>query len=135
MTIFKETLWDRFFNRLPETAANEAIRALKRGGSYRDVDFFTLKEAEAEVERLRKRAKLALADYRQWKTGQSVNALFDVFRSHEGRALREHARSMTALYSDARHDHRELTDLLMASIANDPTATPTKTTGGSHGQQ
>ena len=135
MTRFKETLWDRFFNRLPESAANEAIRALKRGGSYRDVDFFTLKEAEAEVERLRKRAKLALADYRQWKTGQSVNALFDVFRSHEGRALREQARPMTALYSAARHAHRELTERLMASIANDPKAKPTKTKGGRHGQK
>lgn len=134
MNITKENIWERIFNRLPETAANEAIRALKKGGSHKDVDYFTLKEAEAQVDRLRKRAKIALADYRQWKTGQSVNVLFDVFRSHEGRALREHARSMTALYSDARHDHRELTDLLMASIANDATATPTKAAGGSHGQ-
>jgi len=114
-----ENLWERFFNRLPENAANEAIRVLKQGGSFKDVDFLTLKQAEADVVRYRSQAKAAIGAYRRWKTQHAVKLMFGVFHSREGAHLRAHAKDLTSLYLDARRDHADLTDLLMRSVSND----------------
>lgn len=130
MDILKETLWDRFFNRLPETAANEAIRTLKRGGSFKDVDFLTLKEAEAQVAHYRAQARAAIGAYRSWKTGNAVKLMFGVFHSREGAHLRAHARGLTSLFLDARRDHVDLTALLMRSVANDDSCAPPTRRGG-----
>ena len=114
-----ETIWDRLFNRLSETEANEAIRILKQGGSYKDIDFFTLKEAEYQVYHHREQAKSAIAAYRQWKKGRQIRRLFAIFRDREGAALRIHARNMASLFLDSRRDFRDLSHRLMESIAND----------------
>ena len=119
MSTIKETIWERFFNRLPETAANEAIQTLKQGGSFEDVDFFTMKEAEAQVANYRDRAKAAIRAYKNWKTGRAIRSMFGVFRDREGAHLRAHAKDMAALFLDARRDHADLTELLMASVSND----------------
>ncbi|WP_425088863.1 hypothetical protein [Stappia sp.] len=129
MSIITEKLWERFFNRLPEQTANDAIRILKRGGSAQDVDYFTLKEAEAQVARYRVSARSAIASYKAWKAGRAVRLLFGVFREREGAHLRAHARAMTALFLDARRDHSDLTRLLMASMTKD---TPGQAEGGRH---
>ena len=134
MSIITENLWERLFNRLPEQAANEAIRVLKQGGSFRDVDFFTLKEAEAQVLRYRAQARTAIADYRAWKAGKPVRLLFGVFRDREGAHLRAHARAMTSLFLDARRDHADLTRLLMASVGNDASGGAPSRLGGNHDQ-
>lgn len=134
MDILKETLWDRFFNRLPETAANEAIRTLKRGGSFKDVDFLTLKEAEAQVARYRDQARAAIGAYRRWKTGNAVKLMFGVFHSREGAHLRAHARGLTSLFLDARRDHADLTNLLMQSVSNDASGSAPLKQGGDHDQ-
>lgn len=114
-----ENLWERLFNRLPENAANEAMRILKQGGSFKDVDFLTLKQVEAEVVRYRAQAKAAIGEYRRWKTQKTVKLMFGVFHSREGAHLRAHAKDMASLYLDARRDHGDLTDLLMRSVSND----------------
>jgi hypothetical protein len=132
MDIPKETLWDRFFNRLPENAANEAIRILKRGGSFKDVDFLTLKEAEAQVAGYRAQAKAAIGAYRRWRTQKALKLMFGAFHDREGAHLRAHARDMASLFLDARRDHTDLTTLLMASVANDRPGGGASGTGGSH---
>jgi hypothetical protein len=119
MTKITENLWDRLFNRLPASEANEAIRILKQGGSYKDIDIFTLKEAECQVAHHRQQAKSAITAYRQWKKGRQVRRLFTVFRDREGAALRIHARNMASLFLDSRRDFTDLGQRLMASIAND----------------
>lgn len=119
MTKFTENLWDRLFNRLPENEANEAIRVLKQGGSYKDIDFFTLKEVEYQVSHHRQQAKTAITAYRQWKKGHHIRRLIAVLRDREGIALRGHARNMASLFLDARRDYTDLTDLLMKSVSND----------------
>lgn len=119
MTKFKENLWERIFNRFPASEANEAIRILKRGGSYKDIDFFTLKEAEQQVHCHRQQAKKAIADYRRWKTGQQIRRFFTVLRDREGAALQGHARNMASLFLDARRDYSDLSHLLMESVSND----------------
>lgn len=134
MDILKETLWDRFFNRLPETAANEAIRTLKQGGSFKDVDFLTLKEAEAQVARYREQAKAAIGSYRRWKVQNTVKLMFGVFHDREGAHLRDHARDMASLFLDARRDHADLVTLLLRSVANDASGPTPAKQGGSHDQ-
>jgi len=129
MKHIKETLWERFFNRLPENAANEALRSLKQGGSFKDVDFFTMKEAEAQVVRYRDEARAAIRAYRRWKSGKAVRDLFGVFREREGAHLRAHARDRASLFLDARRDYRDLSALLMASVNND---SQPKQQGGGH---
>ncbi|GEM_PF-5989572 len=114
-----ETLWDRLFNRLPQSEANEAIRILKQGGSYKDIDIFTLKEAEYQVVHHRQMAKSAIIAYRQWKKSRQVRRLFSVFRDREGAALRIHARNMASLFLDSRRDFADLSKRLMQSISND----------------
>lgn len=132
MDILKETLWDRFFNRLPENAANEAIRTLKRGGSFKDVDFLTLKEAEAQVAQYRDQAKAAIGAYRSWKTANTVKLMFGVLHSRKGAHLKAHARNLASLFLDARRDHADLTALLMQSVANDAPYRPPSKRGGGH---
>ena len=132
MTYLKESLWERLFNRLPSSEANDAIRILKQGGSYRDVDFFVLKEAEQSVEQLRGRAKQAIAAYKGWKLEQAVSRYFAVFRQREGAHLKANARAMTSIWLDARKDYRDLTDLLMHSVANDQPASLIQPKGGRH---
>jgi len=114
-----ENLWDRFFNRLSETEANEAIRILKQGGSYKDIDFFTLKEAEHQVSHHRQQAKSAIAAYKQWKKGRQIRLFFAILRDREGAALRIHAKNMASLFLDSRRDFKDLSNRLMDSIAND----------------
>ena len=114
-----ETLWDRFFNRLSETEANEAIRILKQGGSYKDIDLFTLKEAEHQVSHHRQQAKSAIAAYKQWKKGRQIRLFFAILRDREGAALRIHAKNMASLFLDSRRDFKDLSNRLMDSIAND----------------
>jgi len=114
-----ETLWDRFFNRLSETEANEAIRILNQGGSYKDIDFFTLKEAEHQVSHHRQQAKSAIAAYKQWKKGRQIRLFFAILRDREGAALRIHAKNMASLFLDSRRDFKDLSNRLMDSIAND----------------
>jgi len=114
-----ETLWDRLFNRLPESEANEAIRILKQGGSYKDIDIFTLKEVEYQVVHHREQAKNALCAYRQWKKGRQVRRFMAVLRDREGEALRGHARNMASLFLDSRRDFADLSERLMQSISND----------------
>ena len=116
MSNFKETLWERFFNRLPENTANEAVRVLKRGGSHRDIDYFTLKESEVSVERSRHIARQAIATYRSWKQCHSVHKLLDASRNIEGIALKRNMVSMISLYKDKLRDHCDLTWLLVTSI-------------------
>ncbi|MEO0384194.1 MAG: hypothetical protein AAF234_11650 [Pseudomonadota bacterium] len=134
MDILKETLWDRLFNRLPENAANEAIRTLKRGGSFKDVDFLTLKEAEAQVAQYRDQAKAAIGAYRSWKTANTVKLMFGVFHNREGALLKAHARNLASLFLDARRDHADLTALLMHSVANGAPYRPPSNQGGNHDQ-
>ena len=119
MKSIKENLWDRLFNRLPATEANEAIRILKQGGSYKDIDVFTLKEIEHQVGHHREQAKNAIVAYRQWKKGYQVRRFMAVFRDKEGEALRSHARNMASLFLDSRRDFADLSDRLMQSISND----------------
>ena len=119
MTRITENLWDRFFNRLPANEANEAIRVLKKGGSYKDIDVFTLKEAEYQVKHHREQAKTAIAAYRRWKKGHHIRQFFAILRDREGVALRGHARNMASLFLDSRRDFTDLSDLLMKSISND----------------
>jgi hypothetical protein len=119
MIKIKENLWDRFFNRLSETEANEAIRILKQGGSYKDIDFFTLKEAEHQVSHHRQQAKSAIAAYRQWKKGHQIRRFFAILRDREGAALRIHAKNMASLFLDSRRDFNDLSNRLMSSISND----------------
>lgn len=119
MTKRYETLWDRFFNRLPASEANDAIRILKQGGTYKDVDFFTLKEAEERVAEYRLKAKAAIIAFKAWKMRRSIEGFFGVFSEREGAHLRAHARSMTSIWLDARRDHADLTHLLMQSVSND----------------
>lgn len=133
MNYIKETLWERFFNRLPAKEANDAIRILKRGGSYKDVDFFTLKEAEEQVLRYRKRAKAAIGDYRLWKANSHIGRFFAVFRDREGIALRNHAREMANMFLEAKRDHADLSDLIMTSIANDTRGIASSENGGRNG--
>lgn len=133
MNYIKETLWERFFNRLPAKEANDAIRILKRGGSYKDVDFFTLKEAEEQVLRYRGRAKAAIADYKLWKANTQIGRFFAVFRDREGIALRNHARDMANMFLEARRDYIDLSSLLMTSIANDTRGTASSDKGGRNG--
>jgi len=114
-----ENLWDRLFNRLPASEANEAIRILKQGGSYKDIDIFTLKEIEHQVDHHREHAKKALIAYRQWKKGRQVRRFMAVLRDREGEALRGHARNMASLFLDSRRDFADLSDRLMQSISND----------------
>ena len=135
MTKTYETLWDRFLNRLPANAANDAIRTLKRGGTFKDVDFFTLKEAEQRVDDYRYNAKQAIVAYKAWKLKKAVRGFFGVFDDREGTHLRAHARAMTSIYLDARRDHADLTHLLMRSVSNDAAANgnPSKE-GGSDGR-
>lgn len=114
-----ENLWDRFFNRLSETEANEAIRILNQGGSYKDIDFFTLKEAEHQVSHHRQQAKSAIAAYKQWKKGRQIRLFFAILRDREGAALRIHAKNMASLFLDSRRDFKDLSNRLMDSIAND----------------
>jgi len=133
MNYIKETLWERFFNRLPAKEANDAIRILKRGGSYKDVDFFTLKEAEEQVLRYRGRAKAAIADYKLWKANTHIGRFFAVFRDREGIALRNHARDMANMFLEARRDYTDLSSLLMTSIANDTRGTASSDKGGRNG--
>lgn len=132
MDILKETLWERLFNRLPENTANQAMRILKQGGSFKDVDFLTLKQAEAEVVRYRAQAKAAIGEYRRWKTENTVKLMLGVFHSREGAHLRAHAKDMTSLYLDARRDHGDLTDLLMRSVSNDAAERDGFNQGGRH---
>jgi len=132
MTILTENLWERLFNRLPASEANEAIRVLKQGGSYKDIDIFTLKEAEQQVRRHRQQAKSAISAYRQWKKGRYVRRFFAVFADREGAALRGHARNMTGLFLDARRDYADLSSLLMKSLANDCASGVTPGKGGRH---
>lgn len=119
MKNIKETLWDRLFNRLPATEANEAIRILKQGGSYKDIDVFTLKEIEHQVGHHREQAKNAIVAYRQWKKGRQVRRFMAVFRDREGDALRGHAKNMASLFLDSRRDFTDLSDRLLQSISND----------------
>ncbi|MGJ8531696.1 MAG: hypothetical protein ACSHYC_05895 [Alphaproteobacteria bacterium] len=133
MNYIKETLWERFFNRLPAKEANDAVRILKRGGSYKDVDFFTLKEAEEQVQRYRGRAKAAIADYKLWKANTQIGRFFAVFRDREGIALRNHARDMANMFLEARRDYIDLSSLLMTSIANDTRGTASSDKGGRNG--
>jgi len=130
MNIFKENLWERIFNRLPESEANDAVRHLKAGGSYKDIDFFTLKAAEEQVEHHRLRFRDAMADYRAHKAGRSVQRFFAVFRDREGLFLREHARNMATLARDSRRDFHDLSNEIMKSIANDDDLPPTLKKGG-----
>jgi hypothetical protein len=132
MSIYNETIWERFFNRLPETAANEAIRVLKQGGSFKDVDFFTMKEAEAQVGHYRERAKAAIGAYKRWKSARAVTSLFGVFRDREGAHLRAHARAMTGLFLDSRRDFADLSALLMESVSNDRPDHGASVQGGRH---
>lgn len=133
MNYIKETLWERFFNPLPAKEANDAIRTLKRGGSYKDVDFFTLKEAEEQVLRYRGRAKAAIADYKLWKANTHIGRFFAVFRDREGLALRNHAREMANLFLESKRDHADLSHLIMVSIANDTRGAASSETGGRNG--
>ena len=119
MTKTYETLWDRFFNRLPANEANDAIRTLKQGGTFRDVDYLTLKEAEQRVDDYRSKAKQAILAFKAWKLRKTVQGLFGVFDDREGAHLRAHARAMASIYLDARRDHTDLTRLLMQSVSND----------------
>lgn len=119
MKKYTENIWDRLFNRLPASEANEAIRVLKQGGSYKDIDFFTLKEAEQQVHHHREQAKKAIVDYRKWKTGQQLRRFFAVLRDREGAVLRGRARNMASLFLDARRDYSDLSHLLMESISSD----------------
>lgn len=119
MKTINETLWDRFFNRLPASEANDAIRTLKKGGTFQDVDFFTLKEAEQRVEDYRSKTKQAIVAFKAWKLRKTVHGLFSVFDDREGAHLRAHARAMASIYFDARRDHTDLTRLLMQSVSND----------------
>jgi len=133
MSIIKESLWDRFFNRLPENAANEAIRLLKQGGTYRDVDFFTLKEAEERVADYRMKSRQAILAFKAWKLRKSINRYFGVFDDREGAHLRAHARAMTSIWLDARRDHSDLTRLLMRSVNDDAAINAASTEGGRDG--
>lgn len=133
MNYIEETLWEGFFNRLPAKEANDAIRILKHGGSYKDVDFFTLKEAEEQVLRYRGRAKAAIADYKLWKANTHIGRFFAVFRDREGIALRNHARDMANMFLEARRDYTDLSSLLMTSIANDTRGTASSDKGGRNG--
>ena len=119
MTRTYETLWDRCLNRLPANAANDAIRTLKRGGTFKDVDFFTLKEAEQRVDDYRVKAKQAIVAFKAWKLRKAIRGFFGVFDDREGAHLRAHARAMTSIYLEARRDHADLTYLLMQSVSND----------------
>jgi len=133
MTKQYETLWDRLVNRLPANTANDAIRTLKRGGTFKDVDFFTLKEAEHRVGDYRFKAKQAIVAFKAWKLRKAVRGFFGVFDDREGAHLRAHARAMTSIYLEARRDHADLTHLLMRSVSNDAAANgnPSKE-GGRH---
>ena len=130
MKKYTESLWNRFFNRLPDSEAREAIRMLKQGCSYKDIDFFTLKEAEQQVLHHRQQTKSAIAAYRQWKTGQQVRRFFAILRDREGEALRGHAKNMTSLFLDARRDYSDLSHLLMKSVSNDTDLGPSHQNSG-----
>ncbi len=119
MTKTYETLWDRILNRLPASEANDAIRILKQGGTFEDIDFFTLKEAEQRVQDYRFKTKQAILAFKAWKLQKTVHGLFGVFDDREGAHLRAHARAMASIYFDARRDHADLTRLLMKSVSND----------------
>lgn len=133
MKYTKETLWDRFFNRLPRTQANDLVQRLKKGASYKEIDYFAVKELEQQIEHHRRQARAAIAEYKQWRASEACRTFFDVFRQREGAHLKAHARAMASVFLDVRRDYADMMKLLMSSIANDAETKSAKS-GGQDGQ-
>lgn len=114
MKLPKESLFDRFRNRLSPANANRAIKALRHARKRLEVDFFVVKEMSELEERYRKKAKLAINALREWEVREAVKYMNDVYRQRERDVLKTQAHDAVYLWSDIRRDHREIRDLAIA---------------------
>lgn len=124
MKIYKETLYERLRNRLPQSDARKAIRALRHARNRLHIDYMTVKELSELTEHYRTLARTACNAVREWELRDAVQKMDQAFRERERDLLRAQALDAIALYQDVKRDYIELRNLAMAQLTSNDSAPP-----------
>lgn len=117
MKVHKESLFDRFVNRLSPANASRAIKAMRHARHRLEIDYMAVKEMSELEERYRQKAKNAIQALRQWEIREAVQNMNDVYRQREYEVLKGQAHEAVILWHDIRRDHREIRDMAFAYYA------------------